>query len=391
LFDAEFFRNPYAVYDKLRADGPVQHIERAMGKIPTWLITGYDEARAALLDPRISKDTRRFQHIFDQAGDRRNINPAVSATMLATDPPDHTRLRKLVAKAFSPDVVKSLHPRIQQITDDLLDAMMPERHGDLIEAFAVPLPVTVISELLGVPQADRHNLRRWSNDNFAAGDPAVRDHASHAIADYMAALIADKRAQPGNDLLSALIAAHDDEDKLNEHELVSLAVLLLIAGHETTTGLIGNATLALLLHPAQRAALLADLSMLPAAIDEFLRYDPPIATATIRFTTEPITFGSVTIPADQVVLISLGAANHDPARFFDSAQLDITRDASSHLAFGHGIHFCIGARLARAEAEIALSTLFTRIPNLHLASDPGDLLWRQSRIMRGLESLPVRW
>jgi cytochrome P450 len=311
--------------------------------------------------------------------------------MLATDPPDHTRLRKLVVKAFAPGVVKSLRPRIKEITDDLLDVIEPGGHADLIQAFAAPLPVIVISELLGVPQADRHDLRRWSNDNFAAGDPAVRDDASHAIADYMTALIADKRARPGDDLLSALIAARDDDDKLDEHELVSLAVLLLIAGHETTTGLVGNTVLGLLLHPAQRTALLGDLSLLPAAIDEFMRYDPPIATATIRFTTEPVTLGDVTIPADQVILISLGAANHDPGHFPDPARLDINRDASSHLAFGHGIHFCIGARLARAEAEIALSTLFTRMPGLTLAGDPGELHWRQSRVMRGLESLPVCW
>jgi cytochrome P450 len=391
LFNADFFRDPYPVYDKLRANSPVQRLDGAMGNLPTWLITGYAEARAALTDPRISKDTRRFQHIFDQAGNKRNINPAVSATMLATDPPDHTRLRKLVAKAFTTDTVNILRPRIQQITDDLLDAIIPAGHADLIQTFAAPLPVTVISELLGVPESDRTNLRWWSNDNFAAGDPAVRDHASHAITDYMADLITVKRAQPGDDLLSALIAARDDTDRLSEHELVSLAVLLLIAGHETTTSLIGNAVLALLLNPEQHTALLADPRLLPAAIDEFLRHAPPVATATIRFTTQPITIGQVTIPADQVILVSLGAANHDPARFFDPARLDVTRDSAGHLAFGHGIHFCIGARLARTETGIALSSLLARLPGLQLAADPENLQWRHSRIMRGLESLPVRW
>jgi cytochrome P450 len=391
LFNADFFRDPYPVYDKLRANSPVQRLDGAMGNLPTWLITGYAEARAALTHPGISKDTRRFRHIFDQAGSKRNINPAVSATMLATDPPDHTRLRKLVAKAFTTDTVNALRPRIQQITDDLLGTITPAGHADLIQSFAAPLPVTVISELLGVPESDRTDLRQWSNDNFAAGDPAVRDHASHAITGYMAGLINAKRARPGDDLLSALIAARDDTDRLSEHELVSLAVLLLIAGHETTTSLIGNAVLALLLNPEQHSALLADPSLLPTAIDEFLRHDPPVATATIRFTTEPITIAQVNIPADQVILVSLGAANNDPARFFDPARLDVTRDSAGHLAFGHGIHFCIGARLARVETEIALSSLLARLPGLQLTADLGDLQWRHSRIMRGLESLPVRW
>ena len=391
MFDAAFFRDPYPVYDKLRENGPVQRIDEAMGSLPTWLITGYAEARSALADPRLSKDTRRFQHIFGQAGSTRNISPAVSATMVATDPPDHTRLRKLAASAFTPAVVDGMRPRVQQLTSELLDTIEPDGHADLIETFAAPLPVTVISELLGVPEPDRADLRHWSNANFAAGDPARRDEASHAITAYMTGLIATRRAAPGDDLLSALIAARDDGDQLSEHELVSLAVLLLIAGHETTTSLIGNAVLALLLHPGQRAALRADPALVPAAIEEFLRYDPPAATATIRFTAEPVTFGDVTIPADQIVLVSLGAANHDPARFYWPDQLYIKRNATGHLAFGHGLHFCLGARLARTEAEIALQALLNRFPRLCIDADPATLPWRQSRLMRGLQRLPVRW
>jgi len=391
LFDAAFFRDPYPVYDKLRASSPVQKVDGAMGPLPVWLITGYAEARAAFTHPGISKDTRRFQHVLNQGGNPRNINAAVAATMVATDPPDHTRLRRLVSKAFNTSTVERLRPRVQQITDDLLDAIASAGSADLIETLAIPVPITVISELLGVPEADRDNLRCWSNANFAAGDHRTRDEASHKIADYMAQLVAAKRAQRGNDLLSDLIAVHDSTDSLSEQELIALAVLLLIAGHETTTSLIGNAILALLLRPAQLAELRENPSLIPLAIDEFLRYDSPTAIATIRFTAEPINIADVTIPADQIVLISPAAANHDPARFADPAALDIHRDATGHLAFGYGIHYCIGAQLARTETEIALAALLTRFPTLNLDPELKDLRWRHSRLIRGLQTLPVRW
>jgi cytochrome P450 len=391
LFDAAFFRDPYPAYDKLRASGPVQRTDGAMGPLPVWLITGYAEARTAFTHPGISKDTRRFQHLLSQGSASRNINPAVAATMVATDPPDHTRLRRLVTKAFTPAIVERLRPRIQQITDDLIDAIAPAGSADLIETFAVPLPVTVISELLGVPETDRDNLRHWSNTNFATGDHKARDQASHQIAGYMAQLIAAKRAQPGTDLLSDLIAVRDTTDRLTEPELISLAVLLLIAGHETTTSLIGNATLALLLHPAQLTELRERPSLMPTAIDEFLRYDSPAAIATIRFTTEPVTIGNTTIPAEEIVLISPAAANRDPARFPNPSVPDTGRDATGHLSFGHGIHYCVGAQLARMEAEIALRSLLYRFPAMRLDIDPENLEWRRTRLIRGLVSLPVRW
>ncbi|MGH3247911.1 MAG: cytochrome P450 [Trebonia sp.] len=272
-----------------------------------------------------------------------------------------------------------------------LTSVAPAGAADLIESFAVPLPVTVISELLGVPESDRDTLRRLSNDNFAAGDHRVRDHASHQIAEYMASLITTKRANPDNGLLPKLIAARDDTDKLSENELVSLAVLLLIAGHETTTSMIGNAILALLQHPAQLATLRQDPPLIPAATDELLRYESPAAIATIRFTAEPVTIGDVTIPAEQIILISPAAANRDPARYPDPADLDLRRDAGTHLAFGHGIHYCTGARLARAETEIALTSLIHRFPDLQLAGDPEGLAWRHTRLFRSLQHLHVRW
>jgi cytochrome P450 len=387
VFDPSFHRDPYTVYDKLRASGPVRKADGAMGPLPTWLITGYAAAREAFTHPGISKDTRRFDYLLAQGGKRRAPNAAVAASMVATDPPDHTRLRRHVSGAFNAATVQDLRPRIRQITSDLLDAIELRGCADLIASFAMPLPVTVISELLGVPETDRDQLRRWSNANFAAGDPKARDQASHHIAGYMTSLVAAKRVHPGEDLLSRLTVS----DELNNQELVSLAVLLLIAGHETTTSLIGNAVLALLLHLDQLSLLRHDPSLMSAAISEFLRYDSPAAIATIRFTAEPVTIADVTIPAEQILLISPAACNRDPAQFPEPGRLDLHRDATGHLAFGHGIHYCLGAQLARAEAEIALGSMLATLPNLRLAADPGDLQWRHTRLIRGLETLPVRW
>ncbi|MFD0857074.1 cytochrome P450, partial [Actinomadura adrarensis] len=318
---------------------------------------------------------------------------------LATDPPGHTRLRRLASKAFTAAAVDRLRPRIQQITDEHLDAIAARGAADLINEFAVPLPVTVICELLGVPQDERPQLRRWSNTLFTNAHPAVRDQASHDIADAMTALVArkyhdrDTGRPSGGDLLSTLITARHGQDRLSQQELVSMAVLLLIAGHETTTNLIGNAVLALLQHPAQHTALAADPDLLAPAIEEFLRYDSPLGIATVRFTTQPVTYGPTTIPAEQIVMIGIGAANRDPARYPNPAALDLVRAKPhhGHLAFGHGPHYCLGAALARAETHIALATLLRRFPCLQLDTSPQQLVWRPSRMMRGLQALPVRW
>jgi cytochrome P450 len=390
LFDAAFYRDPYPAYDKLRAACPVLKAEGAMGPLPTWIVTGYDAAIEAFTHPGISKDTRRFQHVLGQGNKPRNVNAAVAESMVATDPPDHTRLRRLVSKSFTASTVDTLRPRIQQITAAQLNAISPAGPVDLMETLAVPLPITVISELLGAPEADRDSVRRWSNDNITAGDHRVRDAASHQIAAYMTGLVAAKRANPDSGLLSDLVTTRDADDRLSETELVSLAVLLLIAGHETTTSLIGNAVLALLQHPDQLDRLRDDPALIPGAINELLRYDSPSSVATIRFTSETVTIAGVPIPADQVVLISPAAANRDPGRFTNPDALDLDRgDAGSHLAFGHGIHYCLGARLARAEAEIALMSLLSRFPDLRLAVASDDLEWRHSRLIHGLQSLPV--
>jgi cytochrome P450 len=382
-----FLHNPYPEYARLRSCAPVQRVPTGNGRY-SYLITGYAEARAAFADPRLSKDTARF---FADKPSRRNLHPAVSQNMLATDPPRHARLRRLVTKAFTRGTIDRLRPYIQQVTTERVDAFLPDGRADLIEDLAIPLPVTVICHMLGVPEADRPALHQWSNDLFAAGQPAQIDAASHAIADFMAGLVETKRRAPDDSLLADLIAARDGRDRLDESELVSLAVLLLVAGHETTTNFIGNAALGLLQHPESLARLREDPQLLDTALDELLRFDSPVGIATFRYSTEPFTLGGTDIPPGVPVLIAPGAANRDPARFPEPDLLDLDRDAKGHLAFGHGIHRCLGAPLARAEAEIALGTLLARCGQLELAVPAGDLQWRHTRLMRGLESLPVRF
>ncbi|MEU6965269.1 cytochrome P450 family protein [Streptomyces chrestomyceticus] len=388
----EFFRDPYPLLAALRERGPVQQV-RSGPHGATWLVTGWAEARTAMAEPRLSKDTARY---FADKPSKRDLAPAVSATMLATDPPDHTRLRRLAVKAFTPAAVARLEPRVAEAADGLLDRMAA-RGGttDLIEDFAVPLPIEVIGDLLGVPREDRAALRGWSNDLFAAGAPDTIDTASHAISDYMAELIAKKRAAGAadaagedRDLLTGLIAARDEGERLSEFELVSLAVLLVVAGHETTTNLIGNGALALLQDDALRTRLRQEPALVPDAVEELLRYDSPITTATFRYAAEPLTLGGAEIAAGDVVLVSPGAANRDPARFTAPDTVTLGR-ASGHLSFGHGPHHCLGAPLARLEARIAFQALLTRFPDLRPAAPPAELSWRHTRLMRGLTRLPV--
>lgn len=309
--------------------------------------------------------------------------------MLAGDPPQHTRLRKLVTKAFTTGAVAELRPFIARVADELLDQWPAGEPFDFVAGLAVPLPVVVMCELLGVPHADRPDVQRWSAELFAAGAPDVVDTASHAMADYMTGLIAAKRLDPGSSLLDRLISARDGDDRLSEQELVSLAVLLLVAGHETTTNALGNAVLTLLLHPAALDRLRVNPDEIAAALDELLRFDSPVSTATFRFTTEAVTLGDTDVPAGIPVLVALGAANRDPARFPAPDQLGLDRNAAAHLAFGHGIHRCVGAPLAKAELEIALRAVLTRFPGIRLAVPVDRLDWRRTRLVRGLASLRV--
>ncbi|MER7989880.1 cytochrome P450 [Streptomyces noursei] len=398
---AEFSRDPYPLLAALRARGPVQRVRTGKDRT-TWVVTGWAEARAALADRRLSKDTARF---FADRPSGRDLAPAVSQSMLATDPPDHARLRKLAVAAFTPAAVGRLEPRIREIAEGLaveLGRSAGAAGGpvDLVEGFAVPLPIAVICELLAVPEADRAAVRRWSDDLFAAADPDTADRASHALAEYVAELIAARRAAPGDDVLSALIAARDAGDRLSERELVSLAVLLVVAGHETTTHLIGNGTLALLRDDALHARLRDEPGLLPAAVEEFLRYEAPVTLATFRYATEPFDLGGVRIGAGDVVLVSPGGANRDPARFDEPDAVRLARSGpGGHLSFGHGPHHCLGAPLARAEARIAFEVLLARFPGLRLAAGgrpgaegsdgAGGVTWRRTRLMRGPAQLPV--
>ena len=311
--------------------------------------------------------------------------------MLHADPPDHTRLRRPVQKAFTPRRVAQLRTRTTQIAAGLADRLAAaDGVIDLLTAYARPLPVTVLCELLGVPEADRAWIAATVLRYDAAGEmPRVEDD----LAAYFAGLIAARRAEPGDDLLSALITVSDQAggaaDQLTVTELVSTAFLLVMAGFDTTVNLIASGVLALLTHPGEMARLRSDRSLLPAAVEELLRFTSPVNHANDRFTTEEVSIGGVAVPAGEWVIIALPSANRDPARFPGPERLDLDRDTSGHIAFGHGIHYCLGAPLARMEAEIALGTLLGRFPGMSLAARPEELRWRSVSLINGLESLPV--
>ncbi|WP_426568209.1 cytochrome P450 family protein [Streptomyces canus] len=385
-FGDEFRRDPHVVYARLRERGPV-HLVRPPGSdetYATWLVVGYEEARAALADPRLVKDGERIGAVFLD-------EQVIGKHMLVSDPPQHTRLRSLVSRAFTMRRVEALRPRVQQITDDLLDAMLPRGRADLVESFAYPLPITVICELLGVPEIDRAAFREMSTEVVA---PTGADHGHDAfvrLGAYLAELIEDKRcAGPGGDLLSDLIrTTAEDGDRLSAEELRGMAFLLLIAGHETTVNLITNAVHALLTHPDQLAAVRADPALLDGVVEETLRWEGPVENATYRFAVEPLEIAGVTIEKGDPVLIGLASADRDALRYPDPDHYDVRRDPRGHLAFGHGIHYCLGAPLARLEARTALRSLLDRAPGLTPDGPPGE--WLPGMLMRGMRSLPVRW
>ncbi|GAA4608317.1 cytochrome P450 [Actinoplanes octamycinicus] len=405
LFDEAFARDPYPVLAALREQAAVHPVETPNG-LRTWLVVRYADARELLTDPRLSKDMtvgHRFlaENFADpvkraafltESGTRRQFPAELSRHMLDSDPPDHTRLRRLVGRVFTARAVAALRPRIEQLVTELLDGASSsgEPVVDLMAAFAFPLPFTVICWLLGVPPADQAKFRTWSNllVSGTGGDDVL--DASEAMVDYLRALIDGKRTGAADDLLADLVRVSDGGDQLTGDELIAMAFLLLVAGHETTVNLIGNGTLALLTHPGQRALLEAEPERWPAAVEEFLRFDGPVSNATWRFTTEEVTVGGTVIPPNEFVTICLGAAGRDPDRYEKPDILDITRDRAGGLAFGHGIHHCLGAPLARLEAEVALRALFDRFPRLRLATPAEDLPWRLSLMMRGLSELPVR-
>ncbi|MCF7549787.1 cytochrome P450 [Pseudonocardia sp. WMMC193] len=388
--DDAFFADPDALYRVLRTEAPVSRVVTTMG-LTVWLVTRYADARPALNDARLAKSGSGFATVLEKQGieNRARFADSLVGHMLNTDPPDHTRLRKLVSRAFTVRAIAAMRPRLTALAEELADAMTGDE-ADLLDAFAFPLPMTVISELLGVPPEHREDFRGWSNTLLSAGEPETRTAAAGAMAQFLSQLVADKAADPGDDMLSAIVRAAEDGDSLSHTEVISMAFLLLVAGHETTVNLIANGMRALLQHPDQAALLRADPTLVPNAVEEFLRYDGPVNLATLRFSTEDVEIGGTTIPAGEVVLVSLIGANRDPERYERPTELDVTRDARGHLAFGYGIHHCLGAPLARLEGEIAFRTLLSRFPAMTLAADPRSLTWRESTLIHGVTSMPVR-
>lgn len=390
-FDQDFVQDPHARNARMRAEAPAQRVVTEDG-MAVWLITRYEQARFALSDPRFSKDFTKAGTLLEEklppGADKREF--ALASHMLNMDPPDHTRLRKLVVKAFTARRIENLRPRIEEITARLLDDMAKQSEVDLLDAFAFPLPIQVICELLGVDESHQGDFRKWTNAMLSREDPEASHAAVMNMAGYLIELVADKRQRPADDLLSALIEVSEDEDRLSEAELLGMVFLLLVAGHETTVNLIGNCVLALLRNPEQLAALRADPELIPSAVEEALRYDGPVNLATLRYTTEAVQLDDVEIPAGEVVHVSLTSANRDGERFAEPDEFDIGRSTTGHLAFGHGIHFCVGAPLARMEGQIALRALLERFPKLAAAWSTEQPRWRFSTLIRGLETLPVR-
>lgn len=386
--DPEFVADPYPMYHRLRAEDPVHH-----SPLGFWVLTRYPDVMAMLRDPRLIKEPIAA---FVAARFGMAVPPGLGLSMLDRDPPDHTRLRSLVSKAFTPRALEKLRPGIQQIVDGLLDEAVGRGSMDLIEEFAYPLPVRVICEMLGVPVQDHERFKAWGLDIARGLDAIMLPPDSpvgqrsvsgrRALAEYFRELIAERRTAPREDMLSALIAAEEAGDKLDEEELLATCILLLVAGHETTVNLIGNGTLALLRHPDQLRKLRESPGLIGTAVEELLRFDGPVQR-TARIPSEDITIGGQTIGKGEMVMPFLGAADRDPSQFPDPDRLDISRTDNRHIAFGMGIHFCLGAPLARMEGQIAINTLLARLPRLALATDRPQ--FRQSLTLRGLQALPV--
>ncbi|GAA1245220.1 MULTISPECIES: cytochrome P450 [Streptomyces] len=400
LFTWEFATDPYPAYAWLRENAPVHRTKLPSG-VEAWLVTRYADARQALADSRLSKNPEH--HAEDAQGKSKTGIPGERSANLMThllniDPPDHTRLRRLVSKAFTPRRVAAFAPRVQELADDLIDRFAPQGEADLIHDFAFPLPIYAICDLLGVPREDQDDFRDWAGMmiRHGGGPRGGVARSVKKIRGYLAELIHRKRNDPGDDLISDLIRASDHGEHLTENEAAAMCFVLLFAGFETTINLIGNGVYALLGNPEQRTRLQESIErgereLLDTGIEELLRYDGPVELATWRFATEPLTVGGQHIATGDPVLVVLAAADRDPARFREPDTLDLSRRDNQHLGYGHGIHYCLGAPLARLEGTTAIETLLRRLPDLELAVDPADLRWRGGLIMRGLRTLPVEF
>ncbi|MEV3854205.1 cytochrome P450 [Streptomyces sp. NPDC050095] len=373
--------DPYPAYAALRERGPVHRVH-VPDSGESWLVVTRDAARQALTDPRLSNDIRHSATWETDGGH------AIGRNMLQSDPPQHTRLRRLVAGHFTPGRIAALQPRIEAVADQLLAALPGRGTADLVSAYALPLPVTVICELLGVPEADRTTFHAWSNELVMPTSPQAGAAASAQLASVLGDLMARKAADPDGTLLGDLAAAGPDE--LAGEELMGMVFLLLVAGHETTVNLVSATLHSLLSHPDQLALVRAEPALQAAAVEESLRYHTPVHASAFRFAAEPLDLAGTAVAAGDAVQVSLAAASRDPLHFPDPDRFDLHREGPTHLAFGHGLHHCLGAPLARAEAVIALRRFLAHHPAVSFAADPARLTWRTSALLRGLEALPVQ-
>ena len=389
-FDPLTHADPYPAYRRLREEDPVHQPFPGV-----WILTRYRDCAALLRDERASSDRRKSElyELFIRSLPEPPDPEALVPSMLFLDPPDHDRLRGLVHKAFTPRRVEALRARIEELVGVLLDDARERGQMDVVADLAYPLPITVISDMLAVPEADRASMREWSLDLIHTLDPIVppetlarAQRAGAGFRAYLHELIDERRTRPGDDLLSALIEAEERGEQLTEAELVSTTVLLLVAGHETTSGLIGNGTLALLRHPDQLARLREDPTLVRSAVEELLRYESPVQL-TGRLMLEDAEIGGTRIAAGEDVVALVGAANRDPEQFQDPDRLDVGRNENRHMAFGGGIHYCLGAHLARLEGGVAIRELARRFPSMELAA--GEVRWRDTITLRALHSLPI--
>jgi cytochrome P450 len=391
LFGPAFDADPSPAYDWLRANSPVHRVDFPGGAW-AWLITKYDDAVAALENPVLAKNPVRADPRWQQSemGLPLDHRPSLVASMINADPPDHARLRRSVTGAFTTRRIRRLREHAQQLTNDMLDRIAARGYGDLVTELAYPLPMAIICDLLGVPEADRELLHHWALviDSSDGNDNSKVRQATDVLDELVSQLVERKRRDPGPDLVSELIA-QQEQGTLSTDEVTSTVFLILIGGHETTVGLIGTGSLALLTHPEHAVRARSDPAALPEMIEETLRLDSPLQNATWRFPTEPVELGGQPMNPGDPILVSLLAANRDPSRFPDPTEFRPGRK-QRHIAFGTGPHTCIGAALARLQGEVALGTMLRRFPTLELAVTPETLRWWPSPITRGLYELPVR-
>jgi len=400
LYSPGFRAATHETYARMREESPVHRQPGLDGETPIWFVTRYADVVAMLsdnerfvLDPALAltpEELAAFEEDVPIGAD-----PRVSENLLAKDGDDHRRLRRLVSKAFTPRMIEQLRPRIEELAGDLIDRVVDRGSMELVDDFAFPLPITVIAELLGIPVEDQRRFREWSNSFVTP--PVTQELREQAVrhteefVEYLDELFARRRAKPTDDLVSALVRAEDEGDRLSQNELYAMVVLLIVAGHETTVSLITNAVHALLTHPEQLGALRADPALMPAAVEELLRFESPVERTITRWATADVELGGETIRRGDLVIAVVGSANRDPDRFPSAEELELRRADNKHVGFGRGPHFCLGAPLARLETEVALATLLRRLPGLRLAIAEDELSWRPIPVFRSLAELPVAW